>query len=437
MAIKEIKSILKDIIGLNANTVGASNFERAVRYRMKVCGISDIEEYHAELKSSEYEVKELIEEVVVPETWFFRNQQSFAALELYIKEEWLVHNREKRLKVLSVPSSTGEEPYSLAMCFDKYGLTSDNYKIDAIDISTRLLSKAKRAVYGKHSFRNKENDFIDAYFDRIDDTYVLHDDIRNSVNFTQGNLLEKNLGNGTTTLYDIIFCRNLLIYFDRNTQEQAIKNLCTRLKDDGIIFLGHAETGEFISGHLVRSKYARAFAYHKIGTAKADKKKQKTGLKNSFPIEEKNIKVSLKAAHTTAKKPANNKENIGNPLNFLDTVEMSAAAVNEELQDTKILRKVKKLADAGKIKEASALCEGYLQENSASAQAYYLLGLIRESEGRHKLVGELFPKAVYLDPNHHEAMIHLALHAGREGDAETAKKLHQRAKRVVKRTKPD
>ena len=79
--------------------------------------------------------------------------------------------------------------------------------------------------------------------------------------------------------------------------------------------------------------------------------------------------------------------------------------------------------------------ENYLLDDNTSAQAYYLLGLIREAEGKDDLVGDLFSKAVYLDPNHHEAMIHLALHAGRIGDSVTAKKLHLRAQRVVKRIK--
>ena len=161
MSITEIKSLLQGIIGLNANTVGASNFERAVRHRMKICEINEVKEYLRELENSEYEVKELIEEVVIPETWFFRNQQSFIAFDSYIKDEWLVNNREKKLKILSAPSSTGEEPYSIVMSLDKHGLAGDYFQLDAIDISTRLLSKAKRGVYGKHSFRNKENNFID------------------------------------------------------------------------------------------------------------------------------------------------------------------------------------------------------------------------------------------------------------------------------------
>ena len=423
MAIKEIKSLLKGAIGLNAATVGASNFERAVRHRMKNCGIGDIEEYREELNRSDFEVKELIEEVVIPETWFFRNQQSFTALDNYIKENWLTTKADRKLKVLSAPSSTGEEPYSLVMSLDKYGLTTDHFQVDAIDISERLLVKAKRGVYGKHSFRNKENDYINAYFDQIDDTYVLHEDIRHSVNYQRGNVLEDNLGNGNTTKYDIIFCRNLLIYFDRATQEKAIENLCKLLRDDGILFLGHAETGEFIKTYLTRSKYPRAFAYHKIqpDQTKSDKKTiQKNTVENT-------------SRQATKKKVA-----VEQKPQFLETVVLNVADIDKykEPQDNKILRKVKKLADEGKLREAGALCESYLREDAESAQAYYLLGLIRESEGKDNLVGELFQKAIYLNPNHHEALIHLALHAGRKGDAEMAKKLHQRVQRVARRIKP-
>lgn len=435
MAIREIKKLLKESMGLNASTVGASNLERAIRYRMKLCGIADLDEYKNELENSEFEVTELIEEVVVPETWFFRNQQSFHALESYIKEEWLLKRKNKKLRILSIPSSTGEEPYSLVMTLDKFGLTTDYFHIDAVDISEKLLVKARRGVYGKHSFRNKDNDFADAYFDMIDDTFVLHDDIRNSVNFLKGNILHDGLGINSTGNYDIIFCRNLLIYFDRHTQAQAVENLHKLLNDDGLIFLGHAETGDYIKKHLVRAKYARAFAYHKVLPKEPSQKTASTAKK--APIENKsNINKPVKnktAKEKKVKQPANKNK-------FLETMELSVSEFSTtptSYQENMTLKKAKNLADKGNFKEASALCENYLLSDSTSAQAYYLLGLIREAEGKDELVGELFRKAVYLDPNHHEAMIHLALHAGRQGDTVTAKKLHLRAQRVAKRIKPE
>ena len=420
-------------MGLNATTVGASNLERAIRHRMKICGIDSINDYRIELDNSDFEVKELIEEVVVPETWFFRNQQSFHALDSYIKEHWILKRKDKKLRVLSIPSSTGEEPYSLAMTLDKFGLTTDYFEIDAIDISEKLLVKARRGVYGKHSFRNKENDFADAYFDRIDDTFVLHDDIRNAVNFKQGNILMDELGNSTKDKYDVIFCRNLLIYFDRSTQVKAIENLYGLLHDDGLLFLGHAETGDYIKKHLVRAKYSRAFAYHKLipethaGKNIASNNQSKANEPIISNIPEKHARLTK----TEAKIPRKTQ------MKFLETMEINLADIDTPTshQENMTLRKVKILADKGNLKEASALCENYLLNDNTSAQGYYLLGIIREAEGKDELVGELFRKAVYLDPNHHEAMIHLALHAGRKGDTATAKKLHLRAQRVAKRIK--
>ncbi len=244
--------------------------------------------------------------------------------------------------------------------------------------------------------------------------------------------MEENLGNGTAIKYDIIFCRNLLIYFDRSTQEKAIENLCKLLNEDGVIFLGHAETGEFITKFLVRAKYARAFAYHQL--PKESIKNGERTVVTENKLSRKKLKPGQKTTRITGKTTRSAAPNGVKNLHFLETMEINLLD-NEPPKDDKILRKVKNLADAGELKEASALCENYLQAHAASAQAYYLLGLIRESEGKQDLVGELFRKAVYLDPNHHAAMIHLALHAGRQGDAGMAKKLHQRAQRVAKRNK--
>ena len=123
-------------------------------------------------------------------------------------------------------------------------------------------------------------------------------------------------------------------------------------------------------------------------------------------------------------------------LEFLETVELKRPDQLPQT-DAAVLRDAARLANRGELREAGALCENYLRQHPTSAQAYYLLGLVREAEGKHQLVEELFKKAVYLDPNHYEAMIHLALHLVRYGDAASAKNLHLRANRVLNRKKPE
>ena len=221
MSLKAIKDLLKQTIGLNVSSVGASNFERAVRHRMKALAIHDVSDYSVQLRHAD-EMREFIDEVVVPETWFFRNVASFTALQQFAGGRRAERSSGRKLMVLSMPCSTGEEPYTIAMALDQAGLQPNEYQIDAFDISQRLLTKAKRGVYGRNSFRNKENEFRDQYFYLVGGIYVLNDKMRNAVNFQQGNLLDKYFGVGGQ-VYDVIFCRNLLIYFDRDTQNLAMQ----------------------------------------------------------------------------------------------------------------------------------------------------------------------------------------------------------------------
>ncbi len=421
MSFKAIKDLLKQTIGLNISTVGASNFERAVRQRMSALEIYDVHAYSVALRQVD-ELRELIDEVIVPETWFFRNPASFTALQQFASTHWPGRSNGKKLRVLSMPCSTGEEPYTIAMALDQAGLQPNEYQIDAFDISQRLLTKAKRGVYGRNSFRNKENEFRDQYFDLVGGLYVLNDKMRNAVNFQQGNLLDKYFGVGRQT-YDVIFCRNLLIYFDRDTQNAALKKFHTMLTDDGLMLLGHAETPDFLRGNFTRSEYVRSFSYSKAAPS-------------TKPVKSSTRFAVLTPAPAAPKKTAPPSPRTKPNMAFLETAAPKHAEPLPQT-DAAVLRDAARLANRGELREAGTLCENYLRQNPTSAQAYYLLGLVREAEGKHSLVGELFKKAVYLDPNHYEAMIHLALHLVRYGDADSAKNLQQRAHRVLNRKKPE
>jgi len=421
MSLKAIKDLLKQTIGLNVSSVGASNFERAVRHRMKALELHDVHAYSLKLRHAD-EMRELIDEVIVPETWFFRNPTSFTALQQFAVGRRTARARGKKLMVLSMPCATGEEPYTIAMALDQAGLQPYEYQIDAFDISQRLLTKAKRGVYGRNSFRNKDNEFRDQYFDLVGGIYVLNDKMRNTVNFQQGNLLDKYFGVGGQ-VYDVIFCRNLLIYFDRDTQNIAMRKFHNLLADDGLLLLGHAETPDFLRGNFIRSEYVRSFSYAKVAH-------QSKPAKTSAQL------AGALAPHADSKRPAPMPPRAKARAEFTQTVELKRADLLPQT-DAAVLRDAARLANRGELREAGTLCENYLRQHPTSAQAYYLLGLVREAEGKHQLVGELFKKAVYLDPNHYEAMIHLALHLVRYGDADSAKKLQQRAHRVLSRKKPE
>ncbi|MEE8379870.1 MAG: CheR family methyltransferase, partial [Gammaproteobacteria bacterium] len=165
MAFSKIKSLLKETIGLSSESIGDSSIERAINHRKDILKIDHADGYMSLLLEDESELEELVEEVVVPETWFFRNLVPFETLSSCVPE---LDKRKKLesspLRVLSLPCSTGEEPYSIAITLMELGLKENEFLIDAQDISKRAIRKARRAIYGKHSFREESDVNLEKYF---------------------------------------------------------------------------------------------------------------------------------------------------------------------------------------------------------------------------------------------------------------------------------
>src|SRR5262245_22602007 len=236
---KEIERALRERVGLDSASIGSSVIQRSVRLRMKSRGIKKIEDYSRFLLSSSSEWNALTESVVVAETWFFRDVEPFNALVRLVLEKWLP-STERRLRLLSLPCSSGEEPYSLAMALLDAGVPSERLEIDAIDISARALSRARNGIYGKNSFRVNNLDFRNKYFRSTPEGFSLAPAVLKLVRFSEGNVLADNF-QPPNSIYDFIFCRNLLIYFDGANQSKALARIHDLLAPDGFLFVGAAE----------------------------------------------------------------------------------------------------------------------------------------------------------------------------------------------------
>ncbi|HHK2658864.1 TPA: protein-glutamate O-methyltransferase CheR, partial [Pseudomonas aeruginosa] len=232
--------LLKSRIGLDASSVGSAVIERAVRQRMSGLALHDEDEYWMRLNGSPGEVQALIEAVVVPETWFFRYPESFTTLARLAFERLPSLGGGRALRILSLPCSTGEEPYSIVMALLDAGLSEYLFEVDALDVSARVIERASLGVYGRNSFRGDELGFRDRHFSEVADGYQLAEQVRRKVRFRCGNLLDPGLLAGEAP-YDFVFCRNLLIYFDRPTQSEVVEVLKRLLRSDGAMFIGPAE----------------------------------------------------------------------------------------------------------------------------------------------------------------------------------------------------
>jgi chemotaxis protein methyltransferase WspC len=411
---QRIEARLRKEIGLDAASIGSALIERTIRLRMKLLGIRKIEDYHARLDASRAEREELIEAVVVTETWFFRDREPFNAFVQLVLGEWLPRHADGVCRVLSVPCSSGEEPYSLAMTLLDAGLPNERFTIDAVDISANALARAQRAVYGKNSFRGKELGFRSRHFQHTKDGFALAPQVQRCVSFRRDNLLDDGFLAGGAP-YDFIFCRNLLIYFDRATQTLALEKLHRLLTAEGVLFVGPAELPLVSEGGFASANLPLAFACRKTASATAAAPKPRRR-RTTPPL----------PPAITATTPVNGDNG---DSNHAIATEISGTT-RRTVTGSVTLEAARQLADAGELDQAAAVCQALIARDGPSAQAYYLLGLVKDAADDDVAAVTFYRKALYLEPNHYEALIHTALLLERAGDTAGARTFKRRAERV-------
>ena len=401
---KEIENLLHRSIGLHAATIGSAVVEHTVRSRMRRLGLNSHEEYMMLLRKSPSEWNTLVETMVVTETWFFREKQPFAGLVRLVVEEWLPAHPEGRLRLLSVPCSSGEEPYSMAMALLDAGVPAARFEITAVDISARAVAFAQRAIYGRNSFRGADLVFRGRHFRHVASGYALNSAVKKQVSFRRGNLLHDDCLAGTG-MYDFVFCRNLLIYFDRPTQDKALSKLHGLLTPDGVLFTGSAEQSPALNNGFTSIRFPLVFACRKKrDVTPASDRRVPAVTKNSGPV--------LSAFPAPARPVAS----------------VNAPACR------KALTAARQLAGQGQLAEAAALCETHLREYGVSAEAFFLLGLVRDAAGADSQAGEFYRKALYLEPDHFDTLHQWASLSERIGRTEHARILRERAGRRSKST---
>ena len=442
MPFLSIKKLLHQKIGLNSQSIGDSSIERALKHRLAITKVGTVKQYYELILQDADEFTGLVEEVVVPETWFFRNNSPFEAFTDYVTKTIAPNLKgDEKLRVLSVPCSTGEEPYSIAICLQRAGVDLKKVEIHAVDISKRALTKAKRAIYGKNSFRGDDLILKEEYFTKGGAGYRLNDEIRDVVTFKQANFLNASLS-PESEYYHAIFCRNLLIYFDRQTQQMALEKLDRALKERGALFVGHAEASQVKRKCFVKLYSARSFGYVKVHESSSRKKARKSKSPRHVPdqwvsvfdqlsklSEEKSAVIVSKEIKQNEKTAISKNKYSGKPKNVNDT--------SSEILMPKIsLVSIERLANKGKYQEAIELCKTYLKQTPDSADAYYLLGLVTDLNGSPAEADILLRKSIYLNPNHEQALLLASLLAEKRGEIDAALSYKRRAKRVSDR-KPD
>lgn len=458
--VRQIETLLRETMGLDAETLGSNAVERAVRSRMTALAQpqGDLLTYWQMLQQSPQELQALIEAVVVPETWFFRHRDAFTAMIEMARE---LHARRsdgprhaQSIRLLSLPCATGEEPYSMAMAMLDAGFAADSFTVDAMDISERALSVARAGVYGRNSFRGPADsfDFRDRHFTSTGDSWQVGDAVRAQVRWHAGNLFDASLSDRLGT-FDFVFFRNVLIYFDREGQRRAIAALERLMRLGATLFAGPAEGGALTSAGLTSTGHTQAFSFRMAGPvrdlamptplagtiAAAQATLQGLpGARKSFAVPTAGAAATTVSgaiqrrafathgaggtttqdAWRTSSAPAVASASTGG-------VTAAATAASSRLTDAAAL------ADAGDLARAEALCRDVLAQERSNAQAEYLLGLVADARGSADGALDHYRRALYLQPDHYEALVHCAALLEARGDAAGASRLRSRAERAA------
>jgi chemotaxis protein methyltransferase WspC len=407
-----VAGLLARRVGLSPATLGRPPLAAAVATRRGACGLPTAADYLERLRADEGEFHSLVEELVVLESWFFRDVQPFECLRGFVEGR-----PERPLRLLSAPCGTGEEPYSMALTLLGAGLRPDEFMIDALDLSRRALAQAAEGVYGPRSFRESVVWAVPVcwrYLRPEGEKFRVGHELRERVRFHEGNLADRGFLTGERGAYGVIFCRNLFIYFTAEARQTALTHLHRLLAEDGLLYLGHTEGRAALGSRFAPLALRYPFAFTPALSRNRESRIEDRGSNRPEPFTH-----SPHERESRIPRPS-----ILDPRSSIFDPQPSTHATN--------LEEARAAADAGRLEDAGELCETLARQRPPAAEALCLLGVVRQAQGRAEEAQRWFEQALYLDPRCREALVHLALLAERKGDREQAAHYRRRARRPGK-----
>jgi chemotaxis protein methyltransferase CheR len=241
--------------------------ERRVLERMTATGAPAFAGYFARLRvDMDGEIEHFVNALTINETYFYREEHQLRCLTTDILAERVrTKGSGHAVRIWSIPCSTGEEPYSVAIWLLENWPLVDQYEIEIVgsDIDTDVLEKARAGAFGKRALTRLPAALVEKYFTVLDDdNWVILDDLRDSVRFTRVNIVE-SAETRPHGRFDVIFCRNVLIYFDDASRRVAAENLFENLAPGGYLCLGHAESMSRITPIFDVRRFDDAIVYQR------------------------------------------------------------------------------------------------------------------------------------------------------------------------------
>jgi len=245
--------------------------ESRLKKRVNFLGLKNYSEYFDYIKNNSNSITErrfLYEAITINETYFFRNQQQLDALVSSVLPDIIekkIKQKKNKIKIWSAATSSGEEAYSVAICIidlmrNKY--PDIKFEIVGTDISQSVIEIAKKGIFKEYSIKNAPQYYLKKYFKSNGTDFEIDAEVKKMVSFKLLNLYDE-IGMRTMTNYDVIFCANVLIYFDLASKIKVISNLYNSLNQGGYLFIGYSETLQNVSKSFKLISYPKTIGYKK------------------------------------------------------------------------------------------------------------------------------------------------------------------------------
>jgi chemotaxis protein methyltransferase CheR len=399
---------IADNAGLFLDDSKLDTLRTSLLARTTALNLKDYREYYRFINFNprgEEEFKELMNLLTVGETYFFRDAKHFEILERYILPDVIKYKKERgdnSIRIWSAGCSTGEEPYSISM-FLLGNLTIPSLwdiEILATDVSTKALQKARDGIYTKWSLRAIDRKYTQKYFTTTENRYLLNDEIKRMVKFEYFNLIREpypltKMGN----YWDIIFCKNVTIYFKIDSTKRVIHNFYQSLRDSGTLFIGMSESLFQISDEFNLIEHDSCFLYKKTdGKEKTTEHKREIKIPVAKKIVAEDVDVIFKRAkeHFKAKHYDRAIVELGKVIRLKST-HVDARLILADIY-----------ANEERYGEAEDECRKVIEINSLLPAAHCLLGVVLGKQKRTTEAITELKKAIYLDQDLSIAHLHLA-----------------------------
>ena len=381
-----------------------------VRRRLAAVRLPDVEAYVRLLddpQAGPAEWRRLEGEITVGETYFLRYVEQFTALKAHILPELIArHAQTKRLRIWSAGCATGAEPYSVAILLaELLGDQIADWRLTILgtDINETALAAAREASFGAWALRSLSAEQKRAWFTQADRTWRLRPRFRSLVRFQYGNLLDL-LGPAAPldlTDFDLILCRNVLIYFHPDAMNAVVGALAQRLGDEGWLLVGHAEPNLGFEAHVRTITLPGAVAYRRRTAEDAPAPAPAVGW---APLPAPDL-AQTPWAPTAPPQPA--PRLVQAPAPTPPAPPMGGATT---------LADIRMLANLGRFAEAAELCREALTKTPPDPVTHFYLGLVSQAQGRLDEAEDALRRAVYLDGTFLMAQYHLGLVRLERGD---------------------